>query len=341
MVKLFPAGGARCLCGLWMALRSLMLQCVQRPRWRRWQKDVVWTSGGGGCLLRTALLVGTLLFSYPTMSTGIVTIPDGQADSISATTSNPASVHSSQHHHVQVYHYVIHYWGKSYEGPQDCGPNLTCEWMFADNLKTLRAGLDANTSIRDDSITVSLYNIHSWWERHRDHRPAICELPSNLTMVESEESRTRYHGLFDPSFKHFDGFSSTHPTAHVQRIYLEAYLNESEFLPMKPFSSLVKAAAYVASDCHKRDNANANRDSVVKALKQNGLRVDGLGRCMHSIGPEGFSLPNTPEARYNLTIKRDVISNFQFYLAFENSIEPGYVTEKPFDGLLAGMLGCY
>lgn len=170
----------------------------------------------------------------------------------------------------------------------------------------------------------------------RDHKPPMCEFPTNLTMAESEESRQRYNGLFEPSFKHFDGTSTTQPTSSVQRVYKEAFLPESDFVPRRPFKELIKAAAYVASDCHKRDNANANRDGIVKQLKQLGLRVDGLGRCMHSIGPEGIQLPNTPEARYNLTIKREIISHFMFYLAFENSIEAGYVTEKPFDGLLSG-----
>lgn len=38
----------------------------------------------------------------------------------------------------------------------------------------------------------------------------------------------------------------------------------------------------------------------------------------------------------NLALKRAVISRFMFNMAFENSVEAGYVTEKPFDALLAG-----
>ena len=91
-----------------------------------------------------------------------------------------------------------------------------------------------------------------------------------------------FSGLFTPSFRNFDGFSTTHPTAHVQRVYAEAFLNASMFLTKKNFSSLIKGAAYVASECHKRDGANANRDSVVYELRMAGLRVDGLGRCMRS-----------------------------------------------------------
>jgi hypothetical protein len=47
----------------------------------------------------------------------------------------------------------------------------------------------------------------------------------------------------------------------------------------------------VASDCHKRDGANANRDGIVQLLRTEGFRVDGLGRCMHTnTGPEGNDL---------------------------------------------------
>lgn len=194
------------------------------------------------------------------------------------------------------------------------------------------------------TVTLSVYNVHSWWERTREYHPATCELRTNLTLVETEESRARFSKMFDPIFKNFDGFSSTHPTAHVQRVYIDAFLNESSFIntTLIPFSSLIKGGSYVASDCHKRDSANSNRDSVVGELRKYGLRVDGLGQCMHTpTGPEGVALPTGKEFRYSLSLKRIAISKFMFNMAFENSIEPGYVTEKPFDALVSGTVPVY
>ena len=192
------------------------------------------------------------------------------------------------------------------------------------------------------TYTMSLYNIHSLWERKKEHHPAICELRTNVTMVESEESKVRYGHLFGPSFKNFDGYSTTSPMSHLQRVYSEVFLNETEMLPNKPFAKLVKGASYVASDCHKRDSANANRDNVALSIRESPFRVDGLGRCLKSpVGPEGLELPKTRDTRYNLVLKREVISNYMFNLAFENSLEPGYVTEKPFDALLSGTVPIY
>lgn len=192
------------------------------------------------------------------------------------------------------------------------------------------------------TYTVSLYNVHSLWERKKEHHPAICELRTNVTMVESEESKVRYGHLFNPSFKNFDGYSTTSPTSHLQRVYSEVFLNETEFIENKPFAKMVKGATYVASDCHKRDAANANRDSVVLNIRDQGIRIDGLGRCLRTpVGPEGYELPKTRDTRYNLQIKRGVISNYMFNMAFENSLEPGYVTEKPFDALISGTVPIY
>jgi hypothetical protein len=75
----------------------------------------------------------------------------------------------------------------------------------------------------------------------------------------------------------------------------------------------------------------------VAEIKDTGFRVDGLGRCHTTkVGPEGLQLSRRPEDRYNLPLKRRVISNYMFVLAFENTDDPGYVTEKVFDALLAG-----
>lgn len=206
---------------------------------------------------------------------------------------------SSKKAHVKVFHFTIDYWRLSVEGDQQCGSDLICEWTYSDDLKKLRNNyLNMTSSSSADqnemdqkAITVSVYNIHSWLERQKSRGPMLCELPTSLTLAETEESRTRYHGLFDSTFKHFDGFSSTHPSSSVQRVYESAFLNETQFIndgKLHNFSTLIKAAAYVAGDCHKRDNANSNRDHVVHEIRKAGFRVEGLGRCMHTVNPEGM-----------------------------------------------------
>ena len=264
-----------------------------------------------------------------------------------------AATMGASQYDVRVYHFLVNHWGISSDGLQSCGPDIRCEWSYADHIARLKQYQAAHLpsyqsdhiagSIRNSTITVAVYNIHSWWEKKRDHRPASCELRTNLTLAESEESKVRYNHLFEPSFKFFDGTSTTHPLSSVQRIYNEARINSSDFVDTYyKFSSLIKGASYVASDCHKRDSANANRDSVVGEIRRAGYRVDGLGRCMHSVvGPEGITLPKSGDTRYNLLLKRKAISRYLFNLAFENSIESGYVTEKPFDALLSGTVPVY
>ena len=241
---------------------------------------------------------------------------------------------------MKVFHFLISHWGNAKDGTIECG-SIHCEWIYSDHIRILRENFLFNTDrvVHDQSlISVSLYNVHSWWERTRSTSPAICELHTNLTMFETEESHSRFGQLFDQSFKHFDGYSSISPKSAVQRIYFDAYLYESDLLPLHNFSSLVKGASYVASDCHKHDpGANSNRDGIIHTIRQNGYRVDGLGRCMHTEpGPEGLSLPRSRDTRYNLHIKRQVIGRYLFNMAFENTYEDGYVTEKPFDALRAG-----
>lgn len=252
----------------------------------------------------------------------------------------PRVYNESMHynHSVKVFHYIISHWGDSHEGPVPCG-SIYCEWTVADQVKRLGENLASftpKTLYGNPTISVGVYNIHSVWEKFRDAKPFDCDLRSNLSFAESEESFVRYHQLLQAGIDNFDGFSSTSPKSAVQRIYKDAIFQKHELLPRNNFSSLVKGGSYIASDCHRRDSANARRDDVVGEMRNLGLRIDGLGRCMHSEGPEGIALPRSRDTRYNLDLKRSVVGKFMFYMAFENSIEAGYVTEKPFDGLIGG-----
>jgi hypothetical protein len=101
------------------------------------------------------------------------------------------------------------------------------------------------------SITVSLYNIHTWGTISKwPHAPDQKQLPSQFTIAESEESTSRFHKLFSASFPHFDASSTTSPFSTIQRTYFSG-LNASEFLEPIPFHQLIKGAAFVASECHR------------------------------------------------------------------------------------------
>jgi hypothetical protein len=199
-------------------------------------------------------------------------------------------------------------------------------------------------------ITAALYNIHTWKTvAYSPYKPDILNLPTDYQIVESEESFGRFGHLFHRSFRFFDANSTTSPHATIQRTYMP-HFNTSDFLPYREHASLIPAAAYVASTCHERRIMDGlSRDQIVDQLRSYGLRVDGLGSCRHT--PPSSSSSNHSQApitlrrgvneKESLQLKQQALSQYMFYLAFENTIEAGYVTEKVVDGLYAGTLPIY
>jgi hypothetical protein len=193
-----------------------------------------------------------------------------------------------------------------------------------------------------NGTTLALYNTHSLWEKFRVCYPINCDWQTDLTMATSEESHIRFKYQFDRMFQNFDGNSTTHPYSTIQRINNEATMKngilgqslineiiasrsnlrtEDKDIKKCNFSSQIKGASYVASECHKRDGANANRDNIVARLRQAGLRVDGLGRCTRSPPSNETTLSNFPNnSTLNAINKQIVIGKFLFNLALENSL---------------------
>jgi hypothetical protein len=241
---------------------------------------------------------------------------------------------------VFVMYYAASNWVDSVvNGDQYCPSVKKCEWTQTPHLAKLEDKLhhgivvNVNGTERkpDRPITVAVFHVHSLKDKLNSRYPLNCDWRTNLTLGCSEESGVRYGHLFNSTFPNFDGYSSYHPLSTVQRIQQAAYFTHSDLRPNPHnFSYLIKAASYVAKDCHTKggDKANANRDHVVHSIRQAGFRVDGLSKCMHSTTPEGVYLTKTHDTVQNLLIKRDAIARFMFNLAFENSIEDGYVTEK-------------
>jgi hypothetical protein len=212
-------------------------------------------------------------------------------------TNNDHSHHYNHHRKgvkVKVFHYILGNWNPKWPaGDVTCDKHIKCDWIISDQLKNLQTAVEHSWSLHRTShhpmITVGLYNIHSLWEKYRDLKPQACSLSSvNLTMYETEESVARFAWNFNNANPHYDGYSSPHPNSTVQRVYLDAFLNESSFHPLKNFSALIKGGSYIASDCHRHDGANSNRDGIVRMLRGEGVRVDGLGECMKTEHiPEG------------------------------------------------------
>ena len=76
-------------------------------------------------------------------------------------------------------------------------------------------------------------------------------------------------------------------------------------------------------------NRTRNREEAVQILSMRFSRVDVYGR------PHKLQLEDTNLAKHN------VIKDYKFYLAFENGIHDGYVTEKLFHARVANTLPIY
>jgi hypothetical protein len=255
---------------------------------------------------------------------------------------------------VNIFHFIDNaLWGEAdgsaLQGTFDCRENeLSCK-LFSSDCKTTSHTQCLKRKMNDvysasppslSNVVVLLYNIHSWGLHTKwPHSPDNCLLPSHYTIAESEESHGRFQKLFKSSFVHFDGNSTTSPFSTIQRSYFSG-LNASQFLPLKSFKTMISGASFVASTCHKHEGST-KRVSVVMDLQRH-YRVDSLGKC-HTTKhiPEGIVLSSGSSALENLQLKQHAISNYLFYLAFENTYERGYGTEKVLDALIAGTVPVY
>ncbi len=251
--------------------------------------------------------------------------------------------------------------GSVLEGSFTCPNSIGCEFISTDidiSGKELMSNLGGKYSLLkeknmlQDSITVGLYSIHSWGMGSEwPHHPDLCKLPTMLSMAESEESHSRFDKLFRGSFVGYNGNSTTHPSSTVQRTYVtdftvrKAPVTSALLLTPVAHNEKLPGAAYVASTCHGNAKHRPRREAVVSQLESS-YRIDSLGQCHRTRATTNnpgavkrLSLGKTDAE--TLLLKQQALSKYLFYLAFENTIEPGYVTEKVFDALIAGTVPIY
>lgn len=70
--------------------------------------------------------------------------------------------------------------------------------------------------------------------------------------------------------------------------------------------------------------------------------MHSYGRCFHNRDEPQFpNDPNWPEVAQKRARKIKILSQYKFYLAFENAEYDDYVSEKVFEGLIAGTVSVY
>ena len=257
-------------------------------------------------------------------------------------TSKPIDISS-----VQIYHIIDNVlWGEidgSYlQGNFKCPQfKLNCTLLTSDSTSDFFNVIKSKFQRfnRESVLTVGLYNIHTWKTlSSKPYKPDKCNLPTHFNLVESEESFARFQHLFMNSFPHYDGNSTTLPTSSIPRSYISS-INVSTFLPKINYENLIKGGVFVASTCH-RDRSTTKREDIIKELRKY-IRIDGLGKCAHQVSADSAILKLGNTALETLQLKQQALNKYLFYFAFENTIEPGYITEKVFDGLIAGTIPVY
>ena len=141
----------------------------------------------------------------------------------------------------------------------------------------------------------------------------------------SMESTVYYRQQFNLISK-YDIELSYRKTSDVLAIYFEfAAYNLLKTVPK--WGERHSAVVFVANNC----NTNSNREKFVKLL-QKYVQVDSVSGCLHNKDwPQ--DIPKSD--------KIGLLERYKVYIAAENSIQEDYITEKVYDGLVAGAVPIY
>ncbi|EPZ31356.1 Glycosyl transferase, family 10 domain-containing protein [Rozella allomycis CSF55] len=157
--------------------------------------------------------------------------------------------------------------------------------------------------------------------------------PESLSIRMTMESVTNYphYGKQLANAQGIDILMNTHLDSQVP----VPYFSWAEYDFMKP--AVDKKLPVMASAFISNCGASSFRLKAMEELSKNGISIDSFGRCMHSKDAKSIdSFGRCMHSKDAKSSKSDTIRNYKFHLAFENSIEEDYVTEKYFQSLVEG-----
>lgn len=129
------------------------------------------------------------------------------------------------------------------------------------------------------------------------------------------------------------------PISYFGRSDFESLLQASSTDQIIDWKNRRPVAAFISSHC------NSRRDAIVSRLAKLGVPIHSLGACApeHTENHYGDAHSWSKDSRVLIAEvgKRKILQKYRVYLAFENSLEPGYITEKIMDAYAAGAVPAY
>ena len=240
--------------------------------------------------------------------------------------------------------------------------NVTLSTSLLDELSTAEATFTNSTPIH-------LYYLPITWERHPEdaYQPVDCDVPClyadgvsevvmgmadavlfHLPMFSGEpqeimqlmgagsrkmyavglsmEPSGAYPSQFD-SVSSFDIEMSFRLTSDVPMVYFGFWRDILQPIVEHPWEQREPAVLFMASHC----SSVSGREKLVGMLQEH-VRVDSISKCLNN-REWPSDIPRSD--------KLSVLSRYMVYLAAENSVEQDYVSEKVYDGLIAGAVPIY
>ncbi|KAK8898387.1 alpha-(1-_3)-fucosyltransferase activity protein [Tritrichomonas musculus] len=147
--------------------------------------------------------------------------------------------------------------------------------------------------------------------------------PDQITCVESMESSTNYPAIFS-NRKSFNYSMSYSLTSDVPIPYSEFF--ETNEMPLNISEKKGRLVCAFISNCHA---TNGRKQYVEELMKY--IKIDSYGSCLNNA-----KVPSELEKHDKYRTKENVVKYYKFTIAFENSNDPDYVSEKLFQPLRYG-----
>lgn len=209
--------------------------------------------------------------------------------------------------------YLVYHSGSSYIDPVDPkGERCLIPWDYTSDITKAQ---------------LIIYNALDNY--HNIQSPRDPKLrPDQLTCIESMESSTNYPALYK-NRKAFNYTMYYSLTSDVPIPYAEFF--ESNEMPLNLSEKEGNLVCAFISNCH----ATNGRTNYVKELMKH-IKIDSFGRCLNNA-----QIPRNMNRENKYRTKEAMLRYYKFTIAFENSNDPDYISEKLFQPLRYGSVPIY